>query len=128
MLSPSARRSATHLSVLLASAAVAACARPEVRPTAQMADARTSLIQAESDGARDGAPVELARARDKLTRADEAMHTGKFDVAKSLSEEAQVDAELADRKTRAAKAKAAADELARSNQLLHEELDRKAVR
>jgi hypothetical protein len=35
---------------------------------------------------------------------------------------------LADRKTRAAKAKAAADELARSNQLLHEELDRKAVR
>jgi hypothetical protein len=128
MLSSSARRAAAHLSVFVASTAVAACASPEVPPTAQMADARTSLTQAESDGARDGAPVELAMARDKLTRADEAMHTEKFDVARSLSEEAQVDAELADRKTRAAKAKAAADELARSNQLLREELDRKAVR
>lgn len=72
--------------------------------------------------------MELAMARDKLTRADEAMHTENFAIARSLSEEAQVDAELADRKTRAAKAKAAADELARSNQLLREELDRKAVR
>jgi hypothetical protein len=93
-----------------------------------MANARTSLSQAESSGARDGAPVELAMARDKLAKADEALHIEKFDMAKTLAEEAQVDAELADRKTRAVKAKAAADELTRSNQLLREELDRKAAR
>jgi hypothetical protein len=118
----------SRLSVVAILASLAACASPGMPPTAQMADARTSLAHAESSGAREAAPMDLAAARDKLSKAEEAIRTEHFDMAKSLAEEAQVDADLADRKARATKAKAAADELARSNQLLRDELDRRASR
>ncbi|MDQ6684882.1 MAG: DUF4398 domain-containing protein [Pseudomonadota bacterium] len=86
------------------------------------------MAQAESTGARTAAPVEIARAQEKLAKAEAAMREEHFLVARRLSEEAQVDAELADRKARAAKAQTAATELARSNALLREELDRPARR
>ena len=72
-------------------------------PTTQMADARTALAQAESTGARDTAPIQLAAAREKLARADAALKAEKYPMAKNLFEEAQVDADLADRMARAAR-------------------------
>ena len=122
------RKSTGLLSALLASIALAACASPGVAPTVQMTEARSSLSQAESAGAREAAPVELAMARDKFAKAEAAVRDEHFVMARRLSEEAQVDAELAERKARAAKASDAAAELARSNQLLRDELDRKAPR
>lgn len=104
---------------------LAACAHRIDRPDAQLAEARASIRQAESDGARSSAPVELLSARDKLGRAEAAARTESFDTARALAEEARVDADLADHKTRAAKARLAADELARSNETLRQELERK---
>lgn len=116
------------ISVIVFSAGLAACAGPGMPPTAQIADARTSLAQAESTGARDAAPLQLAAARDKLAKADAAMKAEQYPKAKDLYEEAQADAQLADRMARATRAKTAASELARSNLLLREELDRKTPR
>lgn len=107
---------------------LAACAAPVMLPSAQMTNARASIAQAESAGATQRAPVELLAARDKLGKAEVAARAENFMLAERLSDEARADAELAERKSRAVKAQAAADELAQSNDLLRKELERKSMR
>ncbi len=109
-----------------AAALLAACAHHLAPPDAQLAEARASIRQAESDGARTSAAADLVTAEEKLRRAEAANRAGNFETARSLAEEARVDASLADHRTRAAKAQLAADELARSNETLRQELDRSA--
>jgi hypothetical protein len=104
---------------------LAACAHHVDRPDVPLAEARASTRQAEGDGALASAPVELQSARDKLNRAEAAARADDFESARALAEEARVDADLADHKTRAAKAQLAANELARSNETLRRELERK---
>lgn len=106
---------------------LAACAGPGVPPTAELAAAKASISQAESAGAVQGAPLELLSARDKLRKAEAAAREERYDPARRLSAQAEADAELAERKSRAIKAQAAAAELARSDALLRREVDR-AVR
>jgi multidrug efflux pump subunit AcrA (membrane-fusion protein) len=105
-----------------------ACAAPVMLPSTQMTNARASIAQAESAGATQRAPVELLAARDKLARAEAAARAENFTLAERLSDQAQADAELAERKSRAVKAQTAADELAQSNTLLRQELERKTMR
>lgn len=116
---------------LAASAALAAvvllsaCASKGVPPVAEMTSARASISQAEAAGALQTAPVELLAARDKLARAEAAVREERFAQARQYAEQAEADAELAERLSRASKAQVAAAELARSNDLLRSELERK---
>ncbi|PKO45680.1 MAG: hypothetical protein CVU29_08335 [Betaproteobacteria bacterium HGW-Betaproteobacteria-22] len=102
-----------------------ACASTGTAPISEMAAARASITQAESAGALDLAPVDLLSARDKLSKAEAASQEKNYETAQQLAAKAQADAELAERKARAAKAQTAADELARSNELLRKEINRK---
>jgi hypothetical protein len=107
---------------------LAACATPGEPPVAQLVSARASIAQAESAGAADQAPVELLAAREKLGKAEAASGEKRFEPARRWSEQAEADAELAERKARAAKAQAAVTELARGNDMLRQELERKSPR
>jgi hypothetical protein len=108
--------------------ALAACATPGEPPLAQMIGARASIAQAESAGAAEQAPVELLAAREKLGKAEAASREKRFEQAQRWSELAEADAELAERKARAVKAQAAVTELARGNDMLRQELERKSPR
>lgn len=102
-----------------------ACASPGTPPVGELATARASIAQAESAGALEAAPIELLAARDKLGKAEAAVREERFDLARRLAAHAEADAEVAERKTRAIKAQTAAAELARSNELLRKELERR---
>ena len=107
---------------------LSACATPGIAPIADLTNARASIAQAESAGAVEKAPVELLAAREKIGQAEAASRDGRFEIARRLSEQAMADADLAERKARAVKAQAAATELARSNDMLRQELERKSLR
>ncbi len=123
----SARRWAAPVAVGLL-ALLAACATPVAPPSAELASARASIAQAESAGAADTAPVELLAAREHLGKAETAAHEERFESARRLSELAEADGDLAAAKARAVKAQAAATELARGNEMLRQELERKSLR
>lgn len=99
-----------------------ACASKGVMPVTDLANARASITQAESAGATQKAPVELLTAREKLGQAEAAVRAENFVQARRLAEAASADAELAERKARAAKAQEAAMELGRANATLEREL------
>ena len=103
---------------------LAACAGPGIPPISEMTAARASIAQAEGAGAMEGAPLELLSARDKFRKAEVAVREERFDPARRLAAQAEADAEVAERKTRAIKAQAAAAELARSDALLRNEVER----
>lgn len=113
---------------LLAAFLLGACAPVEIMPATEIAAAQAAITQAESAGAKRAAPVELLAAREKLEQADAAARTERFGDARRLAEAAEADAMLADRKARAAKAQSAADEMARSNELLRIEAGRNSPR
>jgi hypothetical protein len=121
----STRRWATPVALALLGA-LAACATPGEPPVAQIVGARASIAQAESAGAAERAPVELLAAREKLGKAEAASREKRFESARRWSEMAAADAELAERKARAVKAQAAVTELARGNDMLRQELERKS--
>lgn len=126
LLIPSRRTVMTAALSLVA--LLGACASKGISPVAELTTARASIAQAESAGALDAAPVELLAARDKLGKAEASARAERFDEARRLAARAEADAELAERKARAVKAQAAATELARSNDLLRAEIERKTTR
>jgi len=105
-----------------------ACSTQGEVPVADLATARTSVNQAEAAGAPQLAPTEFLAARDKLSRAEEAMHDKRYDDARNLSQEAAVDADVAERKARAVKSTSAAMDLQQANAVLGSELNRAATR
>lgn len=94
-------------------------------PTSQMAVSNAALAQAVASGSVEYAPREMGMARDKMARANLAMVAKDHDMALSLAQEAQVDAQLAASKTEAAKAKKAAAALDEASRALREEMNRK---
>lgn len=122
---PALRRAALAIATV-AAIGLAGCSSKATAPVAQLATARASITQAESAGAMQLAPVEILAARDKLGRAEAAVREERFADARRLAEQAEVDAELAERKTRAAKSAAAVEELARGNAALEKETARKS--
>ena len=108
------------VAMLAAAVALGACASEPV-PTASLATARSAITEAEAAGAMQSAPVELLAAREKLDRAQHAVRQEEYVDARRLAERAEADAILAERKTRAVKAERAAQELARSNEVLRRE-------
>lgn len=81
----------------------AACAADT--PAAQLA-AQSAIRDAESAGAAERAPAELASARNHLVRAQIETRQRRDDEAQFLAERAEADARLAAAKSRAASAEA----------------------
>ena len=95
-------------------------------PTEEVALAGAAVNNASTAGGAELAPAEMRTARDKLDRAKVAMTAEKYDDALLLAQQAQVDAQLAEAKSRSAKSRKAADELQESIRVLREELNRKS--
>jgi hypothetical protein len=100
----------------------AACASTPP-PTDQLAAARAKVAQAQPLAAAE-APAELATAQAKLARAEAAMQRGDYDEARRLSEQAEVDAKLAQAVAENVHAQRGAAELEQSIESLRAELRR----
>jgi Domain of unknown function (DUF4398) len=111
---------------LLASLLVLSACASVPPPTEQLAVATAALANAVSAGGPEFAAVDMRNAREKLDRANLAMTAKNYDAARSLAEEAQVDAQLAGTRARTAKAKKASAELQEDSRVLREEISRKA--
>jgi hypothetical protein len=100
--------------------ALAACAS---NPAAdeKIAVAKASVQRAEGSGAPEFAPVELATARDELTRAEKANTDRNLQPATRLAERANIDAELAEATAQEQRSHKAAMEFDASMQALRQE-------
>src|ERR1700682_6193477 len=99
---------------------LAACAS---NPAAdeKIAVAKASLQRAESSGAPEFAPVELAAARDKLARAEKENADRNLQPATVLAEQANIDAQLAEATAQQHRSYKAALEYDASMQALRQE-------
>jgi hypothetical protein len=96
-------------------------------PTEQMAVSKVAVSSATSAGGNEFAPLPLRSAMEKMDAAEKAMTEEDYPLARQLSEEAQVDAQLAAATARAAKAQKAASALQEDNRVLRKEIDRNAL-
>ena len=101
-------------------AALAACASNPVADE-KIAVAKASVQRAEGSGAPELAPVELAAAQDKLTRAEKANSARDLLPATQLAEQANVDAELAEATAQQQRSHKAAMEFDTSMETLRQE-------
>jgi hypothetical protein len=70
------------------------------------------------------APVEMTMAREKMVRANQAMAAKDYPTALTLSQQAQLDAQLAEAKTESAKAGKSVVALEEASRALREEMAR----
>jgi hypothetical protein len=103
---------------------LAACATTPP-PTDQMALANAALAHAAGAGSGELAPTEMAMARDKMVRANQAMATKDYDTALSLSQQVQLDAQVAEARAESVKAGKSAVALQEASRAMREEMDRK---
>lgn len=104
--------------------ALAACSSMKTPATAEVASSRTAVEAAASTGAPELAPAEMAAARDKMLRANQALAAKDYRTAQDLAQQAQADAKLAQSKASSAKATEAANQLQEDIRVLREELER----
>jgi hypothetical protein len=95
-------------------------------PTEQMAVSKAAIANALSAGGSEYAAVEMKAAQDKLDSANRAMAKEDYENARSLAEQAQADARLAEKKAQAAKAQKAAGAMEDNLRVLREEMNRKS--
>ena len=74
-------------------------------PTTQLAVAKQAVTDADTAEGAEYAPVELRKAREKLSEAEQANLDEQYDKARRLAEQAVWDARVAERKARAEKAR-----------------------
>ncbi len=91
-------------------------------PTTDVALSDSAVKDAELAGAREYAPLELRRANEKLANANNAMHEEDYVAAKRWSNEALVDAELAEAKSYSEKSRIALQELRNNIDLMRKEI------
>ncbi|WP_347986515.1 DUF4398 domain-containing protein [Methylomonas sp. AM2-LC] len=94
-------------------------------PTSQIAVSKAAVNTASAAGANEFAPLALRSAMDKMEAAEQAMVAENFVLARELSEEAEVDAQLSLVTARAVKAQKAVTQLQLDNTVLRQEIDRK---
>ncbi len=119
------QRQLAFAAIGIAALVVAGCASVPP-PTEQMAVSRSAIANAVSAGGAEYAPVEMRAAQDKMDRAGRAMQKEEFQDARSLAEEAQADARLAEKKAQSAKAQKAANVTQDDIRVLREEMNRKS--
>jgi len=93
-------------------------------PTAEMAVGKASVERANGPAAAE-APVALAMARDKMTRANAAYADKNYDLARQLAEEAAADANLAEAEARDQRSARALTEVRQGLRQLQDEMVRK---
>jgi uncharacterized protein DUF4398 len=101
--------------------ALAACATTNPLADEKIAVAKASVQRAEGSGAPELAPVELAAARDKLARAEQANAAHEAMPATQLAEQANADAQLAEATAQQQRSHKAATEFDASMQALRQE-------
>jgi hypothetical protein len=109
----------------LAAVLMAGCASVPA-PTEQLAVSKAAVANAVDAGGPEFAPAEMRTAQEKMDGANQAMAAKEYDRARWMAEQAQVDAQLAGSKARAAKAHKAALAVQEDSRVLREELDRKS--
>jgi hypothetical protein len=109
--------------ILATAILIAGCstARP---PTAKLATADVAIREAEEADAARYAPLEMRLAREKLEKARRATDDDEHERARRLSEQAFVDAELAEAKADAEKARAKTEHARESVEALRGEAAR----
>lgn len=103
-----------------------ACATQTPPPVALMAVSTAAVADAASAGGVEHAPEQMRLAREKLEKARVAMKDEDNERARKLASEAQVDAQLAQAKSHAARAVTAALAVKEDGRVLREEMQRKA--
>ncbi|KAB0498852.1 DUF4398 domain-containing protein [Pseudomonas vancouverensis] len=93
-------------------------------PTEQFAVTESAVNNAVSAGGTEFAAVEMKSAQDKLKQAELAMHDKKYEQAKTLAEQAEWDARVAERKAQAMKAEQALKDSRQGVQELRQESQR----
>ncbi|KII28114.1 MULTISPECIES: DUF4398 domain-containing protein [Pseudomonas] len=93
-------------------------------PTEQFAVSESAVKDAVSAGGTEFAAVEMKAAQDKLKQAEIAMHDKKYDQAKTLAEQAEWDARVAERKAQAMKAEQTVKDSQKGVQELRQESQR----
>ena len=121
LVTPSALRS---LALVALVAVASGCASSKPPPTAQLAESRTVIAQAEQTGADRYAPLELRKAKQKLDEAERLASKGDYDSARRMAEQAAVDAELAETLAQSQKAQAAVQEIRATIEALRQEIRR----
>ena len=106
--------------IAVAALTAAGCASTPI-PNEKIAVAKASVQRAEQSGAPEFAPVELAAARDKLSRAEKSAAAREAQPATMLAEQADVDAKLAEATATQQKSHKAAAEFDASMQTLRQE-------
>ena len=99
---------------------LAACASTPI-PNEKIAVAKSSVQRAEQSGAPELAPVEMAAARDKLSRAEKAAADREAQPANQLAEQADIDARLAEATAQQQRSRKAAMESDANMQALRNE-------
>jgi len=93
-------------------------------PTEQYAVTQSAVNSAVSAGGTEFAAVEMKQPQDKLKQAEIAMHDKKYEEARTLAEQAEWDARVAERKAQAAKAEQAVKDSQKGVQELRQESQR----
>ncbi len=123
---PSSKKTMSGLGAMISAVVLMAGCASAPPPTAQMALSRAAVNEATSAGGNEFAPLQTKSATDKLASAEKAMSEKDYVHAKTLAEQAQVDAQLAAATTRSVKAQKAADAVHEDTRVLREEIDRKS--
>ena len=92
------------------------------RPTSELTNAALAIEQARIASAERDAPLEFRFALTAMAAATEADLAGKYDAAKQLGERAEIHAELARVKARAAQARSEVQTREAENQQLREQV------
>jgi hypothetical protein len=121
------RSTAQWLCGLAIAVAAVGCASDKTPATADDAVSRAAVDSATSSGAADLAPAELASARDKMMRANQALAAKDYKAAKEWADLASADAQLAQSKANTAKATSAANEVQQSVNAMRDEINRNAA-
>ncbi|MBP6251590.1 MAG: DUF4398 domain-containing protein [Rubrivivax sp.] len=93
-------------------------------PNAELAVGRAAVERAAGPAAAD-APVEMAAARDKITRANAAFAKEDYALARRLATEAEADATLAEARSRSLRSTQALTEVREGIRMLRDEMARK---
>lgn len=99
----------------------------DIPPYEELTRSSYVIKEAEEDGARDLAPLELRNARKSLDKAKAALAEEDYDEARNYARLAELEAEHAKAKTESLKSQKATDELKESVRVLKEELQRYQV-
>jgi predicted S18 family serine protease len=112
------------LSIVFCSFFIAGCGPKMLPPHDKISDAEMALDRAREEGAGDYDPADLKSAEDKLARAKKAMSDRDYKTATRLAEESAIDAQTAEARSKAAKAKELSRQMEENVDSLRKEVER----